>query len=116
MKAQQAREEQATRAAEAAKAEANRARAALQMKLRQDAVDKAKQTVTSGRVPYNSCMVVLVGPGNAGKTSLRRGLQGIAFQEERESTLGGEVHNMTVELEKQDLVGFNNATIRYDAA
>ena len=46
--------------------------------------------------PVSVSQVVLVGPGNAGKTSLRRGLQGIAFQAERESTLGGEVHNITV--------------------
>lgn len=52
-------------------------------------------------VPYNSAMAVFAGPGNAGKTSLLRVMQGQPLSEQRESTRAGDRHQLEVCVSQQ---------------
>lgn len=60
--------------------------------------------IKGGKVPYNSVTCVSVGPGGAGKTATRRSIQGLAFEEDRKSTVGGEHLDLIIQLVKGDMV------------
>ena len=59
----------------------------------------------SGGVPFNSVLVVSIGPGRVGKTCTRRALQGLTF-EHTPSTVGGDEQTLTIRLRNGAMLGF----------
>ena len=60
----------------------------------------------SNGVPYNGVKCVSVGPGGTGKTAMRRNLQGLRFEPNRESTRGGDVQQLVIQLQSGRMLDF----------